>query len=547
MRTVFKLSNIIYFYQKFSALEQKLFIISICLGLVGLFGLLGNLYFAATIPVPVYGGHLREGIVGRPTNLNPIMPAENDADRDLRALIHSGLIGLDQEGNFRPQLAQSLPNVSEDLKTYTIKLRKNLRWQDGKPITADDVLYTIASAQSKETGMLRFSYKFVQTEKLDDYTVRFELREPSANFSENLLIGLLPVHLSQSYDNLRPIGAGAYKIKKIKYKNSREIIAVELVANEFYYPHRPFLNRITLKFFNTSEELETAYRNRDIESFGKTADHKNINLRFGDFLQSIKQPQYQAVLFNTDKSEILKSLRVRQALRLATDKQAVIEKIFDNNASLVGAPVVGHISVPPSEYSPEKAGDLLGQDGWQTNADGLRYKNNKPLRIVLATSDILVNIKTAYLLREQWRKVGTDLEIRTYNQQDFFEKALRPREYEAVLIFENSGHDADPYYFWHSSQVADPGLNFAILRSNEVDKTIVEARETRDAEKRKILYQKFISLVNAESPGVFLAQPHYLYVTTGIQNINISGLSLSHERFANVHEWFIKSGRKFDF
>ncbi len=542
-----KLRHVLYTYRLFSAREQKLFILLISLGFVGFLGIAADVYRGVTVLTPDYGGRLIEGVVGRPTNLNPVLPPQNDADLDLRALIHASLLTIDHAGNLQPQLAESLPNVSDDLKTYTIKLKPNLKWQDGKPITAEDVTYTIKNVQNKGTGSyLRYSFKFVKAEPIDDLTIEFKLKDPSAAFSENLLIGLLPQHLNGLYDNLSPLGAGPYKLKKFQYGPDRAITGAELIANEYYQPHRPYISKITLKFYDKAEDLKRAYETGDIKNLGKLANGVNADPNSNSNDLKINLPQYQAVFFNQGKNDILKSLRVRQALTLATDREEIIKNVYGGKAISIGGPVVGDLSVPPPTFSLDTARDLLNQEGWQIREDGWRYKSNRQLQIVLATNEISSNIKAAQILRSQWEQIGVKLEVLPNPNLNFFENVLSPRNYEAVLLFENTGHDPDPYSFWHSSQITDPGLNFAGVRNAEVDKTIIEARSTTDIERRQQLYAKFIDLINSESPAVFLAQPYYLYIADkNIKNIKIDRLVVPQERFSNIHEWYISSGRRF--
>ena len=323
-----KIPDIHKVYEKFSAFEQKVFIILAALGIIGLLGVLGHAYNSVTREEPAYGGELIEGVVGQPTSLNPLSPPKSDADLDLRALVHGSLITVNGKGDFIPMLAAGLPEVSQDLKVYTIKLQEHLFWQDGKPITADDVIYTINNIQDKDGGSyLRNAFRFVQVEKIDDLTVQFKLREASVTFLENLLLSLMPKSASGGYDNLHPISAGPYRIKKYHYDGNRKVTKVDLVANENFKPHPPYIKKLSLKFFDSENELIQAYNKGEITSFGL--------LRLPDFLKAsndttktqISLPQYQAVLFNQEKSEILRRGKERQALAHGSDR-ARIAKIF---------------------------------------------------------------------------------------------------------------------------------------------------------------------------------------------------------------------------
>lgn len=533
-------------WQKFSAREQKVFVIALCLGVVGLAGLLGNAYRGLTVQKPANGGRLVEGVVGQPTTLNPLVAPGSDADQDLRYLVHAGLLKVGQDGKIAPDLAESLPQASADLKTYTVKLKKNIYWQDGKPITADDVVYTVKSILDKNAGSsLRNSFKFTKVEKLDDLTLQFKLREPAITFTDNLLIPVIPQHVSNMND-LKPVGAGPYKVAKYRYRSNGEIAQVDLEANKYYSPRRPYISKITIKFYRSSEELIAAYKQKRITSFGILPSSEQIKLQAGSRIIKVTLPQYQAVFFNQDFNDALKSLQVRQALQLGTDRGQIIEEVYNGQASGLGGPVVGGELVPAPKLSREDAGKLLDQAGWTVGPDNLRYKGGAALRIILSTSNSPTLVKTAQILKQQWAKLGIDLVIQSLPYAELDEKVIRPRLFHALLIIENIGHDPDPYPFWHSSQVADPGLNFTGFKSPKADEAIVAARTTADPNLRKTAYAKFVDILNSYSPAVFLVEPLYLYVAPdNIKNLNLTSVALPHERFAGISEWYINTRRDF--
>ncbi|OGE86190.1 MAG: hypothetical protein A3J48_01295 [Candidatus Doudnabacteria bacterium RIFCSPHIGHO2_02_FULL_46_11] len=540
-----KLQNIVTFYRLFSAREQKLFIILLCLGGVGLFGVLGSAWRGLTYTVPARGGEIIEGTLGQPVSLSPLDPATSDAEQDLKSLIHAGLLGVDGNGNFKPVLAENLPVISDDLKNYSLKLRNGLKWQDGAAITPEDVVHTIKTAQSKESASnLRYSFRFVKVEVLEDKTIKFTLRDPSISFSENLTLGLLPAHLESDYDDLNPVGAGPYKLEKFRYRSNQDIVGAELMANEFYHPHKPYIEKITFKFYQSTDDLIKAYNQGDIKSFSQLSDNENIKLQPGGRLIRASSPQYQTVFFNKEKNPLLGSLKIRQALKLATNRFEIVDNLHSGLAIAIGGPSLGEVAAPAPEYNLTRANELLSEEGWLRGDDGFRYKNDEQLKIVLTTNDIKINQETANLLAEQWQNLGLKLEINIVPRAELNSSVLRPREYQALLLSENLGHDPDPYFFWHSSQITDPGLNLSGFRNNEVDKIIVDARNTRDMEVRKQLYTRFTQIIDNEAAAVFLVQPFYTYITAqNIHNVDFKVLIVPQERFGNVAEWYVKTHR----
>ena len=364
-------------YQIFSPREQKIFVILVCLGLVGLGGITGNAYRGITEIKPASGGSLTEGVIGRPSSINPLEPPQSDADIDLRSLVHAGLLTVDADGSLKPLLAESLPEISQDLKVYKIKLRPNLRWQDGKPITADDVVHTVKSIQGKDSGSyLRSSFRFVTVNKLDDLNVEFKLREASVTFTDNLLVPLIYNYTNGHLEDLDIIGAGPYKIKKYKFNSSQEATEVELASNEYFYPHEPYIRNITLKFYESTDELISAYKSGLIDNLGLFELPDGFKPGFGDRSITVKLPQYQAAFFNLEQSDILNRPKVREALSFGTNRQE-IAAIY-GSAQAIGGPILGSQTVPAPEYSPDKARAILEEDGWQVKEKGNHTHTTPP-------------------------------------------------------------------------------------------------------------------------------------------------------------------------
>ena len=167
-----------------------------------------------------------------------------------------------------------------------------------------------------------------------------------------------------------------------------------------------------------------------------------------------------------------------------------------------------------------------------------------PLSLIISTNDAGVNVKTVEALKNQWSELGVQVILRILPNDELIENIVRTRQYEVLLIMESSGHDPDPFPFWHSSQTIDPGLNLSMLKDQEVDNVIINARATSDTNTRQQLYSKFLTLIQKSNPAIFLVQPNYIYVINEkILGVNINSLNLFNERFAGVSEWYIKTKR----
>ena len=152
-------------------------------------------YLQHFIPQPAIGGEYSEGLIGAPQYINPLLSQTNDVDTDLQRLVFAGLVKYDHDLQLVPDLAEGW-EVSDDLKTFTFRLKEGVRWHDGQPLTADDVIFTIHSIQDPDfKSPLLISVRGVTVSKIDDRTVVFVLPDAFPEFLEVLTVGLLPEHI----------------------------------------------------------------------------------------------------------------------------------------------------------------------------------------------------------------------------------------------------------------------------------------------------------------------------------------------------------------
>ncbi|MDD2696880.1 MAG: ABC transporter substrate-binding protein [Candidatus Pacebacteria bacterium] len=152
--------------------------------------------------------------------------------------------------------------------------------------------------------------------------------------------------------------------------------------------------------------------------------------------------------------------------------------------------------------------------------------------------------KVANLLKEQWKALGVNVEINTFEVSALEQEIIKPRNYEMLLFGEALEAVPDPFPFWHSSQVKDPGLNLSSYENKECDKLLEEERQTQDQEKRKTSLEKFQNLLIEDAPAVFLYSPDFLYlVSKDIKGIDAKIITDPSQRFSNIEGWYIKTKR----
>lgn len=520
-----------------------------------------------TTLIPRYGGTYTEGIIGSPQYINPILSQANDTDQDVSELIFSGLMKYDSQGNLIPDLAEDY-RIGDKGKVYEFDLRRNITWHDGKPFTADDVLFTINTLQDPDyRSPLIFNWTGVKVEKVNDYTVRFTLSSPYAPFLNNTTIQILPKHIWENVlptefllaeANLKPVGTGPYKFEKFEKNKRGTIKVIHLKAYDNYHLGRPYIKNLIFKFYVNEENLIQAYNQGKIEGLGFLSAQNQDALKRSRKLEIhlLKLPRYFTIFFNQSQSKALSEKPVRLALNYATNKQEIIDQVLNGQGIPVHSPipkgVFGHTSETKIyDFALEHANNLLEAAGWTKNEQtGIREKlldkdeQPIPLEIGLATTEWPELQKAAEIIQQQWLKLGVKVNLNILSIAEIQQEYIRPREYQALLFGEVLGAEPDPFPFWHSSQKRDPGLNLSLYQNNEVDELLKDARQLFDPEQRKEKYKQFQKLVVEDVPAVFLYNPYYLYpVDKKIKGIEIENIPTPSKRFSGIENWYIKTKR----
>ena len=544
--------------------KEKFLLYFFGLAILGSIMALGiKLYYANTLIAPALGGTHIEAALGIPRFINPILSQISDSDRDISRLVYSSLMKYNKEGKLVPDLAENY-TIEEDT-LYTFKLKKDILWHDGQPVTADDVIFTIRLIQDpKYASPIRLNWQGVEIEKVDDNTVSFKLTSPYSPFLENTTVGILPKHIWENVPpksfplaeaNLQPIGSGPYKFEKFQKDSTGNIKSYSLKINDKYYP-TPYIERITFKFFDSEEEALAAFKKGEVTAMNFVSGYNTAQVDYAR-LYKFSLPRYFAVFLNQSKSEVLAQKEIREALSYATDR----EQIIDISAAGMGTPSYGPIVSELLGYNPQieekykfsldRAIEILEENHWlDTDADGIREKklNNSevstPLKINLTTVEWPELERVMRVLKEQWEKTGAQVTTNAYTLGELQQEHIRPREYEALLFGQLIGIDPDPFSFWHSSQKKDPGLNLSLYDNKTADKLLEEARQTLDSKAREEKYSLFQETLVGDIPAIFLYSPNYLYpVSNKVRGIGEGKISDPSWRFADVHEWYIDTKR----
>lgn len=548
--------------QSFSLTEKTVFFILAAVFCISGIALLWQVNSAFLVEVPAYGGTLDEGIIGTPRFLNPLL-AISDADKDLTSLIYSGLLRVQADGSLTPDLAKSY-EISEDGLTYTFVLKDKIYFHDGTPVTADDVIFTIEKAQDTVIKSPRkANWDGVRAEKIDDKTIVFTLTHPYSPFIQNLTLGILPKHIWKAADgdafpfsqfNTKPIGSGPYKIDSITYTDSGLPAEYHLKAFDSYALGEPYISKLIVKSYQNEKDLISAYKNEDIQDIHgispKTLPQVNLDT---DEVVLSPLPRIFGVFFNQNAAPVFVYNEVRQALDMATDKQAIIDTVLDG----YGQPI--DEAVPPKTINAEGTGKAAGADlasakklleskGWKLNDNNIYEKKDGKktveLSFSISTGDAPELKSAAEMLQRQWQALGAEVEVKIFEIGDLNQNIIRPRKYDSLLFGEIIGRDLDLYPFWHSSQRNDPGLNIAQYTNLKADKLLENIRQTTDPAAQQKLYDDFNSEIQNDYPAVFIYSPYFVYIVPKqIHNISIGQLTSPSERFANIYQWYLQTNK----
>lgn len=490
-----------------------------------------------------YGDTLIIGDFQKPTIINPILTS-GSISATLLDIIFDGLITIDEDGEIKPNLAESW-KVSEDALEWIFHLRKGAKFHDGVELTAEDVKFTFEKfIEYKEKCAYSRSFRLMDwVATIDPYTIKIYLLKASPSFLSGLNVGIIPKHLLEKEDlettrfNYNPVGTGPFKLKSLSEK---EII---MEVNKEYFRGKPYLDGIIVKILENQKIAWAKLMSGEIDFVylldpGKYNITKNVSsVKIYSFLN----PYYYIVGFNHE-NELFKDKRIRQALNYAVNKEVIIDKVLKGQGRTCSGTVYPlswayNPGIKTFPYDPEKALELLKNAGWEdTDNDHILDKDGKKFSFSLYLNkgdDMLV--QCALLIQQFFLDIGVKITVETIPVLNFIAN-LNKKDFESGLMYIISGIDPDNNYIgWHSSQIKE-GKNVFSYRNQQVDRLLDEGRANLDQKRRKEVYYQFQNEMFEDPPGIFLFWREAL---TGInrrfRGIKIDPMGL----LRNVHKWWV--------
>jgi len=469
-----------------------------------------------------HGDAFVSGSISDARTLMPLL-ASDSASADACGMIFNGLVKFDKDLNLTGDLAQSW-EIKDDGLAIVFHLKKDVRWHDGAPFTADDVAFTYSKLIDPD---LRTPYsgdfeRVRSFEILDEHTVKITYKEPFAPGLASWGMAIIPKHLLAKKDlNLselsrNPVGTGPYKLKK--WSSQEEI---ELSVNRAYFEKKPFISRYIYRIIpdestiflemqiqgvDSSALTPLQYKRQTDTSFFKTHYHKFNLPGMG----------YTYLGYNLANPKF-KDKRIRQALNYAVNKDELIKMVLLGYGKVADGPFApqswAHTSeVKPASFNREIAKELLKQCGWKdTNNDGWLDKEGQIFEFTILTNQgNEERVKTAEIIQKRLKDIGIRVKIKVVEWNVFLTEFIGKRNFETVLLGWSLPREPDNYDIWHSSKTKEGEFNFIGYKNEEVDRLLTEARKTFDQEKRKHCYNKIQELLYEDQPYMFLYVPDSL-------------------------------------
>jgi len=502
-----------------------------------------------------------------PDKLNPVVSTTANAD-EIESYIFESLLNQDRiTYELYPSLAD-LPETAPDNLSYIFRLKKNVTFSDGKPLTGEDVIFTLKVIKNPfvDDAALRNYFDMISKAELvngDPYTVKFSLSKPNwrgiwtlASFKIIAKHALDPQGLTDkmSFEDLKDFNTAARNPSINKFAdfiNSQEVsreakyligsgpyifekwetgAGVTIKRNQNYWDaaHTPnYANKILFKTINDNSAALVAAKNKEVDAMyviPPTDFYKNLENpdQFALLKAKPSEPAYTYIGWN-NMNPLFSDKKVRMALSYLVDRKTIIDKILFGDA----VPIQSHIfyqnkkllnpDLPIIEFNLEKSKQILGEAGWKdTDGDGILDKvvNGKKMdfKFTFLINTNQVRKQIVLIIIDAMKKIGMQADLQELEWSVYVDKTKK-HEFEATYAsWTSPTSPPDPYQIWHSTQSQGEGSNYISFKNEESDKIIEAYREEMDEAKRIELIKRWQKLIYDEQPYTFLWSPTARYI-----------------------------------
>ncbi len=497
---------------------------------------------------PAYGDMMIKGSIGDASVLLPVL-ASDSASAEIIGYIYNGLVKYDKDINLVGDLAEKW-EISKDNLKIRFFLRKDVKWQDGKPFTAKDVEFTYKLIIDPKTPTA-YASDFLRVKEfrvLDPYTVEVTYEKPYAPALGSWGQSMVPAHLLEGQDvnqsplKREPVGTGPYKF--MEWKTGDRIV---VDSYHDYFEGRPYIDRIMTRTIPDLATMFLELKAGRLDFTGLTPLQYRRQTDTPWFKENFVKYKYlgfgYTYLGYNLKDWKFKDKKVRQALTTAIDRESIVQGVLLGLGQPAYTPYKPDTfwynpNVKKFPYDPEKAKEMLAEAGWKdTDGDGILDKDGKPFEFTILTNqgnELRKNAAT--IIQRDLKKVGIRVRIRVLEWAAFLKNFINKRNFEATLLGWQTGPEPNQIDIWNSEKIGETQLNFVTYQNPEVDKLLDEGASTYNRDERKKYYDEFQAIIAEDQPYTFLYVGESLpIISSRFRGIEPAPAGINY----NFIEWYV--------
>ncbi len=495
----------------------------------------------------VDGGSYVEATVGRVSSMNPLFATTN-SEKVLSKLMFATITEVDYSGNPGLGLIKSL-RAEENGKIWKIKLRDNLKWSDGEPLTNEDILFTIGLIQNPAVkSIYESNLAGVSVSENEEGEIIFTLPSAYADFATALEIPVVPKHeledavvknlIEDEFSNA-PVTSGPFAFNALQSMTTSDEEVVYLTANPNYYLGKPMLNSFAVHTYADKNSVINAVNNGAVTATAELSGLEADKVASQAFYKKDSGIAAGVFMFFNTSNASLRNANLRAAIRRGLDISAI--RTAAPNTIALDYPFINS-QIQLSNYPQIPNYDF---EAAKTAIDGIIGESPLSLEIATVNSGYLPVVSE--VIKEQLASLGIEVKVTVYEEtQDFIANIIAKRNYD-ILIYEiELGADPDPLPYYHSSQASAAGLNLSNYNNTLVDDLLIGARETLDPTLRAKKYESFLSHWVTDVPAIGLYQANLTYIFN--KNVRVYGndvrLVTAIDRFSDILNYAtVRAGR----
>ncbi|HUP19963.1 MAG TPA: peptide-binding protein [Gemmatimonadota bacterium] len=473
-------------------------------------------------------------------------------DQVIGHILFQNLIVYDENLEYAPALADSFW-VAEDGLSATFRIREGVLWHDGTPFTVDDVIWSFETSMLDETAYPeRISLQYIdRAERVDDRTVRFHFSrvhaEPIADFAywspmpKHLLEEVPPSQMTNAEFNRNPVGNGPFRF--VSWRPNESVV---FEANEDYYRGRPHLDRLVFRVIPEPATAITELLSGGIDLYRNVPPSDMARIESSGAARPLSYPTlgFELVMWKVT-DPLFSDERVRRAMTLATDRQAIVDGLLQGYGEVANGPAAPaqwerDETLEPWPHDPAAARRLLAEVGWRdSDGDGLLDRDGRPFRFEMITNaDNVARRDVLVALQSQLREVGIDMQPRAVEFNTMVDRWIGG-DFQAVM----AGWDL--FLRFDPSQLFETGgaYNGGGYSNPRVDELMRRASTTLDRAEAGPMWDEFQRILHREQPYTFLHFDHELWgVSRRLRGVEVAGAPNAYAPLASAAGWWIAPG-----